>query len=81
VGGGTGSALAEFLETLTIVHSDADLLQVWAHLRAALSKKGLVVATADMWIAATALRHGLTLVAHDAVFRQIAGLKLVCHAP
>lgn len=73
--------LAEFLGTLTIIHSNADLLQTWAHLRAALTKKGLVVDTADMWIAATALCHGLTLVAHDAVFRQIAGLKLVCHAP
>ncbi|MCW8138365.1 MAG: PIN domain-containing protein [Planctomycetota bacterium] len=73
-------ALSAFLATLKIVHTDADLVQTWAHLRAALSKQGRVVATADMWIAAAALRHDLLLVAHDAVFRQIAGLKLVCHA-
>lgn len=74
-------ALSAFLATLKVLHSDADLVQTCAHLRAALSKQGLVVASEDTWIAATALRHDLTLVAHDAVFRQIAGLKLVCHAP
>lgn len=75
------SALREFLRSAMIVYPDRAMLQTWAHLRAALSRRGLTVATADLWIAATALTHDLTLVAHDAVFRQIAGLKLVCHAP
>jgi tRNA(fMet)-specific endonuclease VapC len=73
--------LREFLRTATILYPDRAMLQTWAHLRAALWKQGLVVGTADLWVAATALAHDLTLVAHDAVFRQIAGLKLVCHAP
>ncbi len=75
------SGLREFLDTKTIVYPDRPMLQTWAHLRAALRKKGIVVDNADMWVAATALALDVTLVAHDAVFRQIAGLKLVCHAP
>jgi predicted nucleic acid-binding protein len=74
-------ALTSFIGETTILYPDREMLQTWAHLRAALSKQGLIVAFADLWIAATALRHGLTLVAHDTVFRQVAGLKLVCHAP
>lgn len=73
-------ALKRFLDDALIVYPNRAMLQTWSHLRAALAKKGLVVDTADMWVAATALDLDLTLFAHDAVFRQIAGLKLVCHA-
>ena len=75
------SGLREFLDGKMIVYPDRPMLEIWAHLRAALRRKGVVVDTADMWVAATALALDVTLVAHDAVFRQIAGLKLVCHAP
>lgn len=75
------SGLHDFLRTAAIVYPDRTTLQTWAHLRAALSRRGLTIDTADLWVAATALAHDLTLVAHDAVFRQITGLKLVCHAP
>jgi tRNA(fMet)-specific endonuclease VapC len=74
-------ALKRYLDDAMIVYPNRATLQTWSHLRAALAKKGLVVDTADMWVAATALDLDLTLFAHDAVFRQIAGLKLVCHAP
>ena len=80
-GGQRRRGLASFLADTTILYPDMDMLRTWSHLRAALVKKGLTVATADMWVGATALRHDLTLLAHDGVFRQIAGLKLVCHAP
>lgn len=32
--------------------------------------------TGDLWIAATAVRHSLPLVAHDKVFRHVSGLDL-----
>ncbi|MBX3466582.1 MAG: PIN domain-containing protein [Planctomycetes bacterium] len=72
--------LSKFFADYLVLYPEQDTVQTWAHLRAALAKKGLTVGFADLWVAATALRHGLTLLAHDSVFRQIAGLKLVCHA-
>lgn len=73
--------LAKLLDDYLVVFPDMDTVRTWAHLRAALARQGLTIATPDLWIAATAIRHDLTLVAHDAVFRHVAGLKLVCHAP
>lgn len=72
--------LSRFFDDYLVLYPDRETVQTWAHLRAALARKGLTVAIADLWIAATALRHDTTLFAHDAVFRQISGLKLVCHA-
>jgi len=73
--------LAGFFRESPVLYANQETVQTWAHLRAALSKRGIVLDTADLWIAATALTHDMALLAHDAVFRQIAGLKLVCHAP
>ncbi|MCO5168640.1 MAG: PIN domain-containing protein [Planctomycetes bacterium] len=72
--------LAKFFDGVMVIYPERETVRTWAHLRAALEKQGLVVETADMWIASIALTRNLTLLAHDAVFRQIAGLKLVCHA-
>jgi predicted nucleic acid-binding protein len=55
--------------------------EAWAHMKAATTRAGVTIETADIRIAATAVASGLTLVAHDGIFRAIPGLRLVCHAP
>jgi len=80
-GGKRRQTLAEFLRDIPVIYPDRDTVRTWAHLRAALEKQGSVLDTADLWIAATALTHDLTLLAHDTAFRRVGGLKLVCLAP
>jgi predicted nucleic acid-binding protein len=49
----------------------------YAQIYAELRKKGCPVPTNDMWIAATALEHGLTLCTYDKHFTHIDNL-LIC---
>ncbi len=58
-------------ETVARVHAT-----VWAHLAAA----GTLIGAHDLWIAATAVTHGLDLATGDATsFRRVPGLTV--HAP
>ena len=41
-----------------------------------LRKKGRPIPTNDLWIAATALQHGLALFSYDAHFTEIDGLPV-----
>jgi len=60
---------------------DDDVTWEVARLRVACRRDGHALAddhhAADLWIAATAVRYGLALVAHDGVFRNAPGLDLV----
>ena len=60
-----------------VIYADDDLCGVWAQVMNQARKTGRPIATADAWIAATALWHGIPLVSHDADFSGIAGLQLV----
>lgn len=59
---------------------DEDLVWEVARLRVACRWAGHALAddhhTGDLWIAATAIRYQLPLVAHDGVFRRTPGLNL-----
>ncbi len=46
---------------------------------AALRRKARPIPTNDMWIAASAMERGLTLITLDAYCREIDGL--LCHSP
>jgi predicted nucleic acid-binding protein len=63
-----------------VVHSGAELIAVYADLRVACHRAGHALAQrehdADRWIAATALRLGVSLVSNDSVFRGAPGLEL-----
>ena len=48
----------------------------WATMKAKLAAAGTPIPENDIWIAAAAARHGLTLVTHDTHFRRVAGLSL-----
>lgn len=73
--------LTRFLKDITTIYPTQATSRAYAHLHAALIKAGEPLQTADLWIAATSLATGITLVAHDAAFRRVAGLHLICRAP
>ena len=63
-----------------VVHTGPQLVLVCAQLRADCEAAGHPLAqrehNADRWIAATALRVGITLVSNDTIFRDVPGLTL-----
>jgi tRNA(fMet)-specific endonuclease VapC len=70
--------LSLFLEsprvTLTpVTEATADL---YALIFAALRRKGRPIPTNDLWIAASTLEHGATMLSFDAHFTEIDGLKV-----
>jgi predicted nucleic acid-binding protein len=71
--------LADFLASprvLTIAIDD-DTAEFYAGLYSGLRRKGTPIPTNDMWIAASAMRHGLGLASLDGHFNRIDGLMLV----
>lgn len=65
-----------FLSDLTsILPIDSEVAATWAELKRAAEKRGRPVASNDLWIAATAVYHDMTLVTHDRDFTSIEELK------
>ena len=56
---------------------DEDTAEFYAEIQNGLRKKGKPIPTNDIWIAATALQHGLKLFTNDQHFKYIAGLILI----
>ncbi len=72
------AALTETLRHYVILPFDAALTDVWAEIAAQRSKAGKPIGCGDCWIAATAIRHGLPLITHNAShYADIAGLNVV----
>ena len=73
------SELAQFTSQarIKIFPIEAATAKYYAMVYANLRKKGCPIPTNDMWIAATALEHGLMLCTYDKHFTQIDGL-LMC---
>jgi predicted nucleic acid-binding protein len=78
-----GSTRARRLETLSRAEAlepiavDAQVAHAWATLRLALRDRGLRMPLNDSWIAATAIAHKLPLVAQDADYDRVPGLKVI----
>lgn len=68
--------LDPWLSSLQQVPCDAGTAVVYGRLRAQLRRKGRPIPDNDIWIAATASQHGLTLVSRDAHFESIDGLLI-----
>jgi predicted nucleic acid-binding protein len=64
----------ESLGDITVLPIDEDVASAWARLRVLLGGTGRRVNVNDLWIAATALAHGLPLVTQDADFDPLEGL-------
>jgi len=75
------AALEGALRGYVMLGVDAAITQRWAEIKAARQRIGKPVASEDCWIAATALRHDIPLVTHNARdYQGIDGLKLVTRA-
>jgi tRNA(fMet)-specific endonuclease VapC len=78
----TLSTFLERLKAVVVVPSDHDVCRVYGQLRAGLQKAGIVVRDNDLWIAACAVRHSITLISNNRKhFEKIPGLQLISLAP
>jgi tRNA(fMet)-specific endonuclease VapC len=71
--------LEEFLDSprLQLINIDEDTAEFYAEIQNGLKKKRRPIPTNDIWIAATALQHGLNLYTSDQHFKYVPGLMLV----
>ena len=65
----------DFLAGVPVLGIDRETAEEFARLRSGLRARGELLADHDTWIAATALRHDIALLARDQHFDRIAALK------
>ncbi|QNL50596.1 type II toxin-antitoxin system VapC family toxin [Olivibacter sp. SDN3] len=70
------SQIKGFLKKCKIIHSDTDTANIYALIKTELLKKGKPIPENDIWIAAIAQRHNLTLVTRDKHFKEVSGIKV-----
>lgn len=70
--------LNQFLDSqrVYIVDLDEETAEFYARIYWDLKRKGNPIPTNDMWVAASAMRHGLSLFTYDEHFNSIDGLIL-----
>lgn len=76
------AALNQALRHYAIVPFESRLTHTWAEIAAHRSSMGRPIECGDCWIAATAVRHGLPLITHNAShYNDIPGLQVVTRSP
>lgn len=70
------SRVDELAKDRSVLGCDVGTSRHYGELKSALRAKGRPIPENDVWIAALAVQHGLTLVSRDEHFRQVEGLKL-----
>lgn len=68
-------ATVEAVADLEVVPVDEEVAAAWAALRVQLADRGCRITVNDLWIAATALAHGVPVVSQDADFDPLAGVS------
>ena len=71
------SELAQYLQQYTVVWPTPELVNISANLRSESEAAGRRLATADAWIAATAILLNCPLASHDRDFSGIPNLRLL----
>ena len=66
----------EFATASNVLPVDADVARRYGEARDGLRRLGRPIPENDLWIAATALRHGLVLVTRDSHFDHVEGLRV-----
>ena len=61
---------------IPVLEWDMQIAVEYGRIQAALRKKGTPIPQNDIWIAATAVRHGMTLVTLDKHFAAVEGLPV-----
>ena len=70
------------LRYYALLFPDFSTCEIWAHVTAECHSRGRPRQDNDLWIAATALRHGLPLVTHNRRdFEDISELRIISEAP
>jgi predicted nucleic acid-binding protein len=67
-------ATLDALSDIQVLDVDAGSALVWAQMRVELAEAGRRVNVNDLWIAASAVRHGLPVVTQDDDFTAIEGI-------
>jgi predicted nucleic acid-binding protein len=77
------TSLDQLITEFVVIPPDDLLLQAWADVMMQCQSVGRRLETGDAWVAATAVRHRLTLITHDAdlVGLPVAGLNVLTHLP
>jgi predicted nucleic acid-binding protein len=75
------AALQRFLEspTIRVLRLDRETAECYAEIQAGLRTAGTPIPTNDIWIAASAMQHGLRVVTTDAHFRLIPQILVDCY--
>lgn len=69
--------IRQLTDQLNVVESDEAISELFGEMKATLEKAGTIIDDADLFIAACAKVHGLTLVTNNVKhFRRIKGLRL-----
>lgn len=66
----------EFAADNTIVECDSGTAKIYGQIRDFLRRKGRMIPGNDLWIAALASQHDLTLITRDGHFREVEGLAI-----
>ena len=72
--------LEAFSRTFDIISVDVQVAHQYATIRRTLRTDGQLIPDNDLWIAATALSRGLTLVSRDQHFERVPGLSRMTRA-
>lgn len=75
------AALEEFVDSVDVLDCTFTIARQYAELRSRLRATGQLLADNDLWIAATALMHDLTLVSGDQHFARVPDLKRYTEEP
>jgi tRNA(fMet)-specific endonuclease VapC len=76
------NVLDRFLRDFVVIPYHYELAMVWARVCAEAQRAGRRLEAGDAWIAATAVRHQLTLLSHDSDLKDlpVAGLAVISFA-
>lgn len=66
----------EFSASNSVLVCDSDKARHYGEIKQTLKAQGTALPENDIWIAAVAKQHGLTLISRDAHFQQIDGLPV-----
>jgi tRNA(fMet)-specific endonuclease VapC len=70
------SQVDQFADLCIVLACDEATAQSYAAVKLALQQQGTPIPENDVWIAAIAMQHGLTLSTRDSHFTSVAGLAL-----
>ncbi len=74
---GAERALKDFLSEVTVLSIDEEVARIFGQERARLRQVGMPMSDLDLLIAATALRHDLTLLTADRDFERVENLNTI----